>query len=168
MNAYTISPERLLRLIAKRSFATIATTSSSGRPHVGGILYDLVDRSLYGSTDLSSRKALNIAANRRVALAIPIRRLPVGPPAMIHFQAIAQIVALDAPHLRELAAAGKLPSTTGHGQLDRPDGCFVHIGLPDRFFTYALGVSLIQLIRHPLEASGTATLPALSAAAAGR
>jgi hypothetical protein len=162
--SYSPDPERVLRMIGKRSFATIATTSAAGRPHVGGILYDLVDRSLYASTDLLSRKARNIAANPQVALAIPVRRLPIGPPAMIHFQSTARIVTLDDPYLRELAATGKLPSTTGHGELDRPAGCFVHIGLPDRLLTYALGMSLRQLIRHPLDAAGAVSLAAVSGA----
>jgi pyridoxamine 5'-phosphate oxidase-like protein len=153
-----IAPEPILRLIAKRSFATIATTSSRGRAHVAGIAYDLVGRSLYASTDLTSRKARNIAANPGVALVIPVRRLPIGLPATIQFQSTAQIVARDDPHLRTLAAAGKLSSITGHGELDRAGGCFIHIGLPDRLLTYALGMSLYQLIRHPLDAAGTTLL----------
>lgn len=154
----TVAPDRVLRLIGKRSFATIATTSSEGRPHSAGVLYDLVGRSLYVSTDLSSRKARNIAANPRVALVIPVRRLPVGPPGLVHFQSTADIVARDDPYLLGLAADGKLRSVTGHGELDRPDVCFLHIGLPARLRTYAIGMSLLQVIRHPFDVAGVASL----------
>lgn len=156
--SYVITPDAVLRLIRKRSFATLATTSPQGRPHVAGVLYDLVDRDLWISTDLASRKGRNIAANPRVAVAIPVRRLPVGPPSTIHFQATAQLVPHDDPLLRELAAAGRLPTVTKHGELDRPGGCFVRIGLPDRLLTYGLGMSLRQLIRNPLAAAGQASL----------
>ncbi|HEY8472933.1 MAG TPA: pyridoxamine 5'-phosphate oxidase family protein [Natronosporangium sp.] len=165
-----INPDQLLRLIGKRSFATLATTSPQGRPHVAGVLYDLVDRDLWVSTDLASRKGRNLAANGKVAVMIPVRRLPVGPPSSIQFQSTGQLVPLDDPWLGELAAAGKLPTVTGHGELERPGGCFVRIGLPDRLLTFGLGMSLFQLLRNPLDAAGFALLaprvtgPAVSAA----
>ena len=56
-----------LRQIASRSYATLATVSPAGRPHVAGVLYELVDDSaartapsLFVNTLRTSRKARNI------------------------------------------------------------------------------------------------------------
>ncbi|HET6662832.1 MAG TPA: pyridoxamine 5'-phosphate oxidase family protein, partial [Acidimicrobiales bacterium] len=146
------------RALARRSFATVATVSERGRPHVAGVLYALADDALWFSTDRDSRKGRNLAANPHVAVDVLVRRIPVGPPSSIHFQATAEIVDTDDPRLRALVAAGELKSITGHGELDRPGGCFVRVALPGRVHTYGLGMSLLHLARHPLECGGTTRL----------
>ena len=83
--------ETVLKAIATRSYATLATVSSAGRPHVAGVLYAAVGRTLYVSTDRSSRKARNIAATPEVAVTIPVRRVPVGPPSAVQFQGTAEL-----------------------------------------------------------------------------
>ena len=67
------------------------------------------------------RKARNIMANGHAAITMPFRRLPAGPPFSIHFQASAEVVAMNDPQVLDLVADGKLPSTSGHGALDAPD-----------------------------------------------
>lgn len=148
----------VIEAIRKRSFATLATTSSEGRPHAAGVLYALSDSKLYVSTMLSSRKARNILDNPRVAVTIPVRRAPVGPPSSIIFQASARVLDLDDPGLRTAAATGELKAVTGHGEPELPGGCFVEIALPRRAVTYGLGMSLLSLIRDPMNAAGVATL----------
>jgi len=146
------------KAIQKRSFCTLATSSSAGRPHVAGVLYEAIDTTLYVNTLRTSRKARNIVDNTRVAVTIPIRRLPVGPPSTIQFQGSAEVLDLDHPDIVALLAAGDLKSITGHGELDQPDGCFVRITPNRRISTYGLGMSLVRLIRDPLHVSGSLEL----------
>lgn len=118
---------QITRAIARRSFCTLATASSTNRPHVAGVAYEAVDTTLYVNTGRASKKARNIADNPDVGVFIPIRRLPVGPPSSVHFQAVAEILAVDDPHIVRLLEAGRLKSITSHGELDEPEGCFLRI-----------------------------------------
>jgi hypothetical protein len=152
------SADLVRRALAKRSFATVATVSERGRPHVAGVLYAIAGDALWFSTDRDSRKARNIAANPFVAMDVLVRRVPVGPPSSIHFQATAEVVTTDDPRLRALVDSGALRSITSHGELERAGGCFVRVDLPARVHTYGLGMSLLHLARHPLEAAGTTRL----------
>jgi hypothetical protein len=90
---------------------------------------------------------------------IPVRRLPVGPPASVQFQASsADVLTNDDPEILRLASEGKIDNITGHGELERDGACFLRIGLPERVVTYALGMSLWHVIRHPLDSAGEAHL----------
>ncbi len=151
-------PEKVLRAIEKRSFAALSTSSSAERPHVAGVLYEAVGTTLYVNTRRSSRKARNIASNPQVAVAIPIRRLPVGPPSTVQFQGIAEALDPDDPEIRVLVEAGLLKSITSHGELDLPDSCFLRISPGRKLITYGLGMSLLRLIRDPLNAGGSVDL----------
>ena len=95
-------PTKVLKAIAKRSFATLSTTSPAHRPHVAGVLYEAVGTTMYVNTLGISRKARNVAANPQVAVAIPIRRLPAGPPSTVHFQGTADVLDVDDPEIRAL------------------------------------------------------------------
>lgn len=152
-------PMATARAVRRRSFATLATVSRAGRPHVAGVLYEQVGGHLYVSTLRSSRKARNIAANPYVAVCIPIRRVPVGPPSSVHFQGSAELLRCDDATIRRLVGAGELTSITSHGELDLADGCVVRIAVPRRVNTYGLGMSLVELARHPLAGAGVTTLP---------
>lgn len=147
-------PRRVISAIRSRSFATLASVSAAGRPHAAGVLYELVGTHVYVSTLRSSRKARNVAGSGHVGVTIPIRRLPIGPPSTVQFQAAADVLDNDDPAIAALVADGHLTSITGHGELDLPDGCFLRIALPRRLFTYGLGMSLWSLVRDPLGASG--------------
>lgn len=145
------------RAIARHTYCTLATGST--RPHVAGVIYAAVDDALYVSTLRGSRKARNIAANPRVAVTIPIRRLPIGPPATVQFQGTAEVLAVDDPEVVALAAAGRLKPITGHGELELPDGCVLRIRPGRRLITFGLGMSLLRLIRDPLNTGGSVELP---------
>lgn len=149
---------KVMRAITRRSFATLASASSAGRPHVAGVLYERVGSELFISTLLTSRKARNVAAGGRVGVSIPIRRLPVGPPSTVQFQAKADLLDVDDPVITGLVDDGHLGSITGHGELELSDGCFIRVAIPHRLPTYGLGMSLWKLIRDPLGAGGIVEL----------
>ncbi len=155
---YLPTPESVRNAIRKRSFATLATTSPAGRPHVAGVLYEFVNDVLYVNTMRSSRKARNISSNDCVAISIPVRRLPVGPPSTVQFQATAEILDLDSQEIVALVDAGKLTSLTKHGELEMADGCFLRISFGPRVVTYGLGMSISKLISDPLNAGGSVEL----------
>jgi hypothetical protein len=144
--------------VRRRSFAVMATTSAQGHPHAAGVLYQVAGADLWISTLRPSRKAANVAATGKVALTIPVRRLPFGPPSSIQVQAPARVVGLDDPELRRLAADGRLKKVTGHAELDLPDGCFLRVALPRRVPTYGIGMSLLAFLRNPLAAGRTAAV----------
>ena len=152
------------RAVAKRSFCTLATASDASRPHVAGVLYSAVGTTLYVSTLRDSRKARNVAANPRVAVTVPVRRLPVGPPSAVQFQGTARILDNDDPEVRELAAAGRLKAISGHGELELDGGCVLRITPGRRLVTYGLGMPLLRFLRDPLNAAGAVDLPAGTAA----
>ena len=155
--AFTL--DHVTSAIAKRSFCTLATASPASRSHVAGVLHQAIDTTLYVNTSRSSRKARNVADNPHVAVVIPIRRMPVGPPSSVQFQAEAEILANDDPDIARLVEAGRLKNITSHGELEHADGCFLRITPLHRMITYGLGMSLWQLIRNPLDAAGSVELP---------
>jgi hypothetical protein len=144
--------------VGKRHYAVVATAAADGRPHSAGVLYQLAGDELWWSTMRTSRKARNIAANPWIGITVPIRRLPVGPPSAVQLQGRAELVGPDDPDLRRLAEADALPAITGHGELELDGGCFVRVRLPRRVPTYGLGMSLLNLIRHPLEGGRVAAV----------
>ena len=154
-----VDPEKILRIIDKRTFANLATVSPGGSPHTVGVLYAAVGRDMYVSTEIGTRKARNIAHDQRVAIAIPVRRLPIGPPSLIHFQTTAEMIRTDDQRIRSLHEAGDLEKVTSHGELELTDGCFLKIPIPSRIHTYGLGPSLSRLVRDPLSAIGITHLP---------
>ncbi len=114
----------------------------------------------YVNTLRTSRKARNIDHDPHVGVCIPIRRLPVGPPSTVQFQGVAAILDNNDPEIAALIEAGRLRAITSHGELDNPDGCFLRITPNRRVNTYGLGMSLRQLLRDPLNASGNVEIAA--------
>ena len=141
---------KVRKVIASKTFATLATTSPAGRPHVSGVLYDEVDGALWVHTMRSSRKARSIAANPHVAVSIPFRKLPVGPPYTVQFQGTAGLVDMHDPEVVGLVATGALKTVSAHGALDEPDGVFVRIVPGRTVHSYGLGANPIDLVRDPL------------------
>lgn len=139
-----------MKVLRKKHFCTLATSSPAGHPHVAGVIYQWVEGSMWIHSMASSRKARSIAANGRAAVTVPFRKLPAGPPFTIHFQADARIVPMDSPEARTLCDAGKLAAIAGHGALDEPDGCFVKITPTAMIHSYGTGASIVGLIRDPL------------------
>jgi general stress protein 26 len=141
--------------LAGNWFCTLATSSAEQRPHVTGVLYALVGRDLYVHTDRTSRKARNVAANPNVAVCVPVAVGADGPPHTISLQGTASLLDLDHPEVTPLIADGRLAAITSHGELDRPDTCFVHIRPRRRVATYGIGVSEAEMAADPLSAFGS-------------
>ena len=148
----------VLRTIARRSFCTLATTSPAGRPHVAGVLYVTEGTTLYVNTNRSSRKARNVAANQRGFVCIPVRRLPVGPPSTIQFEATVDVLGNDDPSVVALVQSGTMKPITSHGELENPDGCFLRITPTGTLHTYGLGMSIRRLMKDPIDAAGRVSL----------
>lgn len=151
-------PDHIARLIGRRSFCTLGTASASNHPHVAGVLYVSVGTVLFVSTRRTSRKARNIASNQRAFVCIPVRRLPLGPPASVQFAAMAEVLDVDHPDIVGLRDGGELKPITSHGELGLPDGCFLRIAPMGSVHTFGLGLPLGQLIRDPLHADGRVEL----------
>jgi hypothetical protein len=152
------TPELVLEALQRRSVAMLSTVSAAGRPHAAAVLYGAVGHQLFISTHRTSRKGRNVAEHPWAAVVVPVRRLPVGPPASIQFQARAEVLELDDPELRRLAEAGRLKAVTSHGELDLAGGCFLRLTPVGRLHTYGLGLSLRQFLRNPLAAGGSVEL----------
>lgn len=142
------------RVISKRTFCTIASTSAEGHSHSAGVVYGFADGTLWVHTLRTSRKARNVVAGGRVGVCIPFRRLPIGPPFTIHFQATAELVAMDDPTVVALIESGALKGITAHGELEMPDGCFIRIDPVGRIHSFGPGARIIDLVRDPLNAGG--------------
>ena len=141
------------RAIARRSFCTLATASAANRPHVVGVLYAAVGDELFVSTLETSVKVRNVRENERVAVCIPVRRYPVGPPFSVQFQGRAKVRPVEDPDIARLLDAGSLKRITSHGELDDPAACFLRVTPRGRVATYGLGVPLRTLLRDPIHAS---------------
>ena len=83
-------------------------------------------------------------------MVIPVRKLPVGPPYTVQFQARAEVLAMDDPAITPLTEDGSLKAITSHGELDMADGCFVRIRPTGTVHTYGIGVPVRALIKDPV------------------
>ena len=150
MVSMTNTEQIIRKRLAKQSFATLATSSPAGRPHVAGVVYEAVDSTLWIHTLRTSRKAKNVAASGHAAVCVPFRTMPMGPPFTIHFQAQAELVADDSLEIATLLEQGRLKSLTSHGELEMADGCFVRLTPNGRVHAFGPGAKLLDLVRDPI------------------
>ncbi len=152
---------RLLKALHGRSFAVLSTVSPAGFPHAAGVQYVVVDTEsgpvLYTHTMRSSRKARNVAADGRIGVVVPVRKLPVGPPFTIQFQGRGEVLAMDDPEIVALLDAGRLKAIASHGELDEPDGCYLRVTPNETIHSYGIGVSAIGVARDPLHVGARST-----------
>lgn len=160
MNAQAGSADRLIgsieREVRRGWFCTLATASPTGAPQVVGILYQAIGPYLYVATGLRSRKARNVRQNSNVAVCIPVRKIPFGPPLCVQFQGRAEILSPDDAEIVALLRDGKLKRIAGLGVLKEPDLCFLRVTPGKRIATYGVGVGLLELVRDPTHASRSA------------
>jgi hypothetical protein len=135
------------RAMARRSFCILATSSAANRPHAVGLLYAAVDLDVYLLIGEDTVKARNIRENPRVAVCIPVRTFPAGPPMAVQFQGTAELLTKDDPGIASLLRAGRLKKIAGYGAADKPGSVFVRIRPHRRISTYGLGVPLLKLLR---------------------
>lgn len=141
------------RVLARRSFCTLATASEANRPHVVGVVYVAVEGRLYIHSIEGSRKIRNIRANSRVGICVPTRTIPFAPPFCVQFQGTADVVGPDDAEIRALLIAGRLKKISAHGALAVPGTCFIRVTPGRTLSTYGVGVPLRTLLRDPFHAN---------------
>jgi nitroimidazol reductase NimA-like FMN-containing flavoprotein (pyridoxamine 5'-phosphate oxidase superfamily) len=150
--------KRVRRAIQRGSFCMLATSSAANVPHEIGVLYVEVERMLYVSTLRSSVKARNVLANGSVAICVPVRRIPIGPPFHVAFQGRAEVCSREDPRLVRLLEAKRLKPITSHGELEHPDSVFLIVTPGPTVASYGLGVPLRRLLRDPILGSRSVEL----------
>lgn len=143
---------RAVRALEKASFATIATSSHRNRPHVVGIRYALIDRQLYIVVHEHSVKVRNIRMNPRVAISVPVRKVPFFPPYCVQFQGTAEVLPLDDPHIRKLIEANAFKRISTRKDLAKPGQVVIRVTPGGRLSTYGFGFSPLQVARDPQSA----------------
>jgi hypothetical protein len=161
---FAFDPARQLAIarkaIARHSFCVLATTSAANRPHAVGLLYAAVDFDVYFLIGKTTVKARNIGENPQVAVCIPVRKYPVGPPMAVQFQGTAQLLPPDDPEIVSLLQAGRLKKIAGYRDVgSRPDVVFVRARPNRRISTYGLGISLRQLMRDVSQGARSVEVP---------
>jgi nitroimidazol reductase NimA-like FMN-containing flavoprotein (pyridoxamine 5'-phosphate oxidase superfamily) len=151
--------EIVRRTLAKRSFCILATSSAANVPHAVGLLYAAVDFDVYLLIGEDTVKARNIRQNPRVAVCVPVRTFPVGPPMAVQFQGTAQLLAPDDPEIVRLLQGRRLKKIAGFGALEKPGITFVRIRPNRRISTYGLGVPLRQLLRDVTQGARRVEIP---------
>jgi hypothetical protein len=141
---------RVRKAIHSRSFAMLSTVSPAGFAHAAGVIYVPIGDELWVHTMRSSRKARNVAADGRIGVVVPVRKLPVGPPFTVQFQGRAEIVDLNDPEVTPHIESKALKAITSHGELETEDGCFIRIRPAGVVHSYGIGVSAIAVAKDPL------------------
>ena len=151
--AARLTTEQVWHQIAQASFAVLGYVTPAGEPRSSGVVYKSIGRRLYVAVAPDSWKARHVAASRRVAVTVPVRRggllslvAPI-PPATISFHAQAIVHPAGAPRVRpllqELGSLLPVERRTSASLIEiLPEGAFV---------TYGLGVSLSKM-RDPAAA----------------
>lgn len=161
--AETFDVERQRELIrkemAKRSFCTLATTSTEMRPHVVGLRYVMIGDAMYVTMHDDSVKARNIRENPRVAVCIPASKVPLFPPFAVQFQGTATLLPVTDQRIQDLFAAGRLKGIISAKDFrEDPGTVFARIVPNRRVSSYGVGVSLLQIVRHPTSAMRSVAL----------
>ena len=151
--AARLTTEQVWHQIAQASFAVIGYVTPAGEPRSSGVVYKSIGRRLYVAVALDSWKVWHLAASRRVAVTVPVRRggllslvAPI-PPATVSFHASAVVYPAGSPEARFLAKelGSLLPGER------QASACLIEVVPEGAFVTYGLGVSLSKL-RDPAAA----------------
>jgi Pyridoxamine 5'-phosphate oxidase len=151
--AARLTTEQVWHQIAEASFAVIGYVTPAGEPRSSGVVYKSIRRRLYVAVAPDSWKARHIAASRRVAVTVPVRRggilslLAPIPPATISFHGAAIVHPAGSPKVRPL-----LKELGSLIPVERwTSACIIEILPEGAFLTYGLGVPLRRL-RDPAAA----------------
>ncbi len=158
-----LTTEQVWHQVANTSFAIVSHVTPGGEPRSSGVVYKAIGRRLYVAVAPDSWKARHIAASRRIAVTVPVRRggvlslLAPIPPATVSFHATAIVhpaASLEAGSLlNELASL--LPAER------RASACVIEIIPEGTFLTYGVGVSLLKM-RTPAAARARVPVTAAS------
>ncbi len=89
--------ERVWRDVCRASFAAVPNTTPGGEPRSSGVVFGMVDRTMYVVVSSTRWKARHIALTCTVLVTVPVRRggvlslmMPI-PPATVRFRAAATV-----------------------------------------------------------------------------
>jgi hypothetical protein len=146
--AARLTTEQVWHQVAKASFAVLGCVTPSGEPRSSGVVYKTIGRRLYVAVAPDSWKAKHVAASRRVAVTVPVRRggilslvAPI-PPATISFHGAAIVHPAGSPEVR--SAWKELASLVPAER--RTAACVIEIVPEGQFLTYALAVPLRNML----------------------
>lgn len=148
-----LASEQVWRALGGASFAIVSYVTPSGEPRSSGVVYKTIGRRLYVAVAPDGWKARHIAATRRVAVTVPVRRggllslmAPI-PPATISFHATAIVHSAGSPAARSLSKelASLLPAER------RASASLIEVIPQGAFVTYGVGVPLLKM-RDPAAA----------------
>lgn len=147
------------REVTKRSFCVLATSSAAGRPHAVGVMYAAVGLTLYIQVSEGTVKVRNVRENPRVAISIPVRKYPFGPPMAVQFQGTARVLGPDDPQVQEFLRTGRLKRIASLSGDPRPDTRYLEITPERRISSYGLGIPLRTLLRDVSQGGRSVPLP---------
>ena len=139
-------------LLDKASFAVIGYVTPAGQARSSGVVYKTVGNRLYVAVAPDSWKARHIAADKDVAVTVPVRRggvlallLPI-PPATISFHATAIVHPAGSVKIGALSRrlGSLLPAERRH------TATIIELLPEGQFLTYGVGVSLIDMQKPEL------------------
>jgi hypothetical protein len=148
-----LTTEQVWHQVAKASFAVLGHVTPAGEPRSSGVVYKTVGRRLYVAVAPDSWKARHVAAGRRVAMTVPVRRggilslvAPI-PPATISFHGTAIVHQAGSPRVRSLLRElGSLVPAERQAS-----GSIIEVVPEGEFLTYGVGVPLRRM-RDPAAA----------------
>jgi hypothetical protein len=150
-----LTSEQVWDTVAKASSAVLGYVTPAGQPRSSGVVYKTSRGRLYVAVAPDSWKARHIAASRRVAVTVPVRRggilslvAPI-PPATVSFHATATVHPAGSPQVRSLLQelGSLIPAER------QTSGSIIEVVPEGAFLTYALGVPLRKM-RDPAAARG--------------
>lgn len=152
--------------IRRRNFGVLATVCQDGRPHSTGVLYGVSPweklLAIYITTNRESKKARNVARNPNVSFTIPLSRryLRLLPPHCVQFQGTADTVPIEDETANEAFGSLLLREVL---KLERKHvqqkAVFIRIHPDPVIFTYGLGLSFVELMKHIGAASSRVRIP---------
>ena len=161
--------ELVERTLRRETFGTLATVTENGRPQATAVVYAVSPRRepliLYVTTRTTTRKVRNIRTHPDVAFVVPVARrlLPGFPPRAVQFQGTATVVPRE--HDGALRAFDsswflrRILVTEQRIVAEGGDLCFISIRPDSTVFTYGIGLSLWDNMRHPRSAIGRERIP---------
>ena len=139
--------------IKKQNWLVLSTVDSNGKPYSSVLVYQSDGNIIICQTGMNTLKAINIRANNKIAITIPIRKnflhkLIPAPPAEIHFTTEAEILPKENEQAR--AIFSKYLKHSENADLPQ-DSIWIKIKVPNKVITYGIGVPLIKM-RDPNKA----------------
>jgi len=156
--------------LRRRRFGTLSTLTERGAPHATGVVYALSapdePLAMYVTTRTTTRKVRNLRVHPDVAFVVPVphRFFAVFPPAAVQFMGTATVAAADDEGANRAFGSSwflrRILVTEQRIVAEGGDLCFIRIRPEGTLFTYAMGMSVLDVLRRPRGAIGRVAMPA--------